>query len=213
MTSFPTLRPSEEDVAGRLHEPEAVHHTLSVVRVDALSRKVLQDRGARFLDLKNEGLASSGHQQEHLAGGADAPDADDLDRGVHHLVMVKQHTMAWRHGFAVLVEGLLNFKVDLPGGVTFPVEDCRELVLEVRRPACVVYELREEAFGGAALSRLRQALDGAAADHGILNLRDQHVGLEGEVPEVQDFHFAELGHVFAVGPDAAKGPHPWRRIR
>ena len=33
VTSFPTLRPSEEDVAGRLHEPDAVHDALPVVRV------------------------------------------------------------------------------------------------------------------------------------------------------------------------------------
>ena len=31
VTSFSTLGPAEEDVAGRLHEPVAVHDTLSVL--------------------------------------------------------------------------------------------------------------------------------------------------------------------------------------
>ena len=33
---------------------------------------------------------------------------------------------------------------------------------------------------------------------------DQHLGLDGEVPKVEHIHFAELGHMLAVGPDAAK---------
>ena len=143
---------------------------------------------------ENEEVFSAGHQEHHPAGGADAPDADDLDRGVHHLVMIEQHAMARRQGFAVPVEGLLDF----------PVEDRRKLVFEVRRPVRVVYELWEVAFGSAALARLRQGLDRAAADPGILNARDQHVGLDGEVPQVQDFHLAELGHMLAVGPDTAE---------
>ncbi len=60
VTSSPPLRPSEEDVAGRLHEAEAVHNALPVVRVDALSRKALQHRGARLFDLENEGISVRG---------------------------------------------------------------------------------------------------------------------------------------------------------
>ena len=112
--------------------------------------------------------------------------------------------MARRQGFAVAGEGLPDFEVDLPRGVTFPVEDRRKLVFEVRRPARIVHELREEAFGGAALTRLRQVLDRAVADRGILNAREHHVGLEGEVPQVQHLHLAELGHALAVGPDTAE---------
>ena len=82
MTSSPTLGPAEEDVACWLHEPVTVHDTLSVVREDALPRIGLQDGGARLLDLENERISSAGHQQEHSAGGADAPDADDLERGI-----------------------------------------------------------------------------------------------------------------------------------
>lgn len=94
--------------------------------------------------------------------------------------------------------------MDHPGGVTFPVVDRRELVLDNRRPARIVYELREEAFGGAALTRFRQVLDRASADRGILDTRDQHLGLDGEVPQVQHLHFGELGHMLAVRPDASE---------
>ena len=113
--------------------------------------------------------------------------------------------MGRRQGFAVLGEGLLDVRMDLPGGVIFPVEDRRELVFDERRPARIVYELREDAFGGAALARLRQALDRAAADRGILDGRNQHLDLDGEVPQVQHAHLAELGHVLAVGPDTSEG--------
>ena len=82
VTSSTTLGPAEEDIAGRLHEPVAVHDTLSVVWEDALSRIGLQDRSARLLELENERISSAGHQQNHRAGGADAPDADDLDCSV-----------------------------------------------------------------------------------------------------------------------------------
>ena len=108
-----------------------------------------------------------------------APNADHLDRSVHHLVMFEQHATARHPGLAVAGESQTDFPMALPSSGTFPVENRRELVFEVRRPARGVHELREEAFGGAALVCLRRALDGAAADPGILNVRDQHVGLEG----------------------------------
>jgi Iron dependent repressor, metal binding and dimerisation domain/FeoA domain len=65
-------------------------------------------------------------------------------------------------------------------------------------------KLREDTFGAAALASIRQAPDRAAADRGILDARDQHLCLDGEVPQVQHLHFAELGHVLAVGPDAGE---------
>ena len=77
--------------------------------------------------------------------------------------------MVRRQGFSVPGEGASDVRMDLPGGVIFPVEDCRELVFDARRPARIVNELREEAFGRAARTRLRQALDRAAADPGMLD--------------------------------------------
>ena len=84
-----------------------------MVREDALPRIVLQDRGARLLDLENERISFRGRQQEHPAGGADAPDADDLDRGVLDLVAIEQHAMGRRQGFAVPGEDLLDVRMDL----------------------------------------------------------------------------------------------------
>ena len=92
--------------------------------------------------------------------------------------------MSWRQGFEVPVVALLDFPVDLAGSVTFTVVDGRKLVFEVLPLARSVHELGEEAIGGGALTRLRQALDGAVTDIGILDARDQHVGLDGEVPQV-----------------------------
>ena len=112
--------------------------------------------------------------------------------------------MGRRQGFAVLVERLPDFRMDLPGGVILPVEDRRELVFEARRSARIVCELREDAFGSAVLAGLRQALDRAAADPGILDGRNQRLDLDGAVPQVQHAHLAELGHVLAVGPDTSE---------
>ena len=198
MTSQLTLGPAEEDVAGRLHEPVAVHHALSVVREHAFPRICLQDRGARLLDLENERIPFVGHQQHHPAGGADAPDANDFGCGILDFVAVEQHALGRREGFAVPFEGVPDDRMDLPRSVIFPVEDRRELVLENRRPARIAYELREEAFRSAALTRLGQVLDRATADPGILDAGDQHLGLNGEVPQIQHLHFGELGHVLPV---------------
>ena len=113
--------------------------------------------------------------------------------------------MGRRQGFAVLGESLPDVRMDLPGGVILPVENRRELLFDERRPARIVHELRKDAFGGAALAGLRQALDRTAADRGILDGRDQHLGVESEVPQVQHRHLVELGHMLAVGPDAREG--------
>src|SRR5208283_668828 len=191
--------PSQEDVAGRLHKPETVHHTLSVVRVDALTCIRLQNRGARLLDLQNERISSAGHQQDDPAGGADATDAHDLGCGVLDFVAVEQHAIVRRQGFAVPGEGVLDNRMDLAGRVTLPVKDRRELLFENRRPSRTFYEFREEAFRGALLTRLRQVLNRAAADPGILDTSDQHLDLDGGVPQFQHLHFSELSHAFAVG--------------
>jgi len=50
--------PAEEHVAGGLHEPVAVHDALAVVVEDARAGVRLQHRGARLLDLEEEGSPS-----------------------------------------------------------------------------------------------------------------------------------------------------------
>ena len=42
------------------------------------------------------------------------------------------------------------------------------------------------------------------ADPGIFDARDQHFELDLEVPQIPHLHFAELGHVLAVGPDTGE---------
>ncbi len=84
------------------------------------------------------------------------------------------------------------------------MEDGRELLFGNRRPVGIVYQLREKAFGVAALTRLRQVLYRAAADRGVLDARNQHLSLDSEVPQLQDLHSAELGHMLAVGSDTSE---------
>ena len=42
------------------------------------------------------------------------------------------------------------------------------------------------------------------ADPGIFDARDQHFKLDLEVPQIPHLHFAERGHVLAVGPDTGE---------
>src|SRR5271169_2885881 len=117
-----------------------------MVRISALSRISLQDRGARLLDLQNERISTAGHQQNDPAGGADASDADDLGCGVLDFIAVEQHAIVRRQGFAVAGEGVPDNRMDLTGSVAFPVKDRRELLFDNCRPSRIFYELREEAF-------------------------------------------------------------------
>ena len=56
MPAAAVLRPAQEDVASRLHEPVPLHYPLPVVGINARARIGFQDRGARFLDLEEEGV-------------------------------------------------------------------------------------------------------------------------------------------------------------
>ncbi len=82
--------PTEEHVAGGLHEPVAVHDALAVVGEDARTGVRLQHRGARLLDLEEERIALAGHEEEHPADGPDAADPHHLDGGIPDFVSVEQ---------------------------------------------------------------------------------------------------------------------------
>ena len=53
-------------------------------------------------------------------------------------------------------------------------------------------------------ARLRQPLYRAAADPGDLDGRDQRLGADDVVPQVQRLHLAERGHALAVRPDTGE---------
>ena len=93
VASSPARGPAEQHVAGRLHEPVAVHDPLAVVGEVARGGVGLQHRGARLLDLEEERVPLVGHQQQHPAHGAHAADADHLDRDVLDLVAVEQQAI------------------------------------------------------------------------------------------------------------------------
>ena len=46
--------PAEEEVAGRLHHPAAMHDSLAVVGMQALARIGFEDRGSGLFDLKKK---------------------------------------------------------------------------------------------------------------------------------------------------------------
>src|SRR5271169_5861367 len=144
MTPKLTRGPTEKDVADRLHEPLAVHDTLSVVGEDALAGIRLQHRVACLFDLENQRISIAVREQRHHASGADAADADHLDRGIPDFVAVEQYSRGWRQTFAIEGESLLDHRVDLPGPMPLHVEDCRKLVFDDRGLAPSLLELGKE---------------------------------------------------------------------
>jgi hypothetical protein len=75
-----------------LRESDAVHDPLAMIGVDAPAGVRLQDRRARLLHLKEEGILFARHQQHHGAKGADAADPDHLDRDAFQFEAVDEHT-------------------------------------------------------------------------------------------------------------------------
>ena len=82
-----------------------MHDALAVVGVQALARIGFQDRGACLLDLEEQGIVLARHQEQDATAGADAADADHLDRDVHELEPVQEQTPVFLHGFPVAGKG------------------------------------------------------------------------------------------------------------
>ena len=113
MPAAAVLRPAQEDVASRLHEPVPLHYPLPVVGINARARIGFQDRGARFLDLEEEGVLCARHQQRDAADGADASDAHHLDGLVLEGISVQEDTPVVRQRFAVASKNILDPRVEI----------------------------------------------------------------------------------------------------
>jgi len=118
---------------------------LPVVREDALPRIGFQDRVARLLELENESTSLAVHQQRHPADCANAPDTHDLDCGVLDLVAIEQHPAGRRERLSITLPVLPDVRMDISGDVTLRVKDRRQVVLDDRRPARSLRELRKGA--------------------------------------------------------------------
>jgi hypothetical protein len=96
--------PAQEDVAGCLHQPLADDHAPTVMTVHAHAHEPLEHRGLRFLRLQEQGVAVVASDEEvDPRPGADAPDADDLARGVDvvelldRMVMIGERSPVFLH--------------------------------------------------------------------------------------------------------------------
>ena len=87
------MRPAEEDVAGRLHEPLPRDDTLPLVAVLAPTAKVLQDGRLRLFGLQEQRFVAVTGIHEHDPGaGANAADSDYLTSDLDQLELLEQDT-------------------------------------------------------------------------------------------------------------------------
>ena len=71
--------PTEEDVTGRLHQPLAFDHPLTMILKGALAHEALEHRGFSLFDLYEERVVVVTPEHERDPGsGSDAPDPDHL---------------------------------------------------------------------------------------------------------------------------------------
>ena len=92
-------QPTEEDVAGGLHQPLAGDYPVAVLAEPAGAGEGLQHRGAGFLHLQEERIALvTAEQQPDPGAGADAADPDDLVGGVDVVVALGEN-------LSLIVEG------------------------------------------------------------------------------------------------------------
>src|SRR5262245_46878387 len=83
--------PAQEDVAGRLHQALARHHTLAVVGIRALADEALEDRLLRLLHLQEQGiLVVPAQEQPDPRARADAADADHLPGQMDETELLEQ---------------------------------------------------------------------------------------------------------------------------
>ena len=99
------LRPSEVDVARRLHHPLAVHHALSGLLEPALRQVILKHGGRCLLDLQEERVALvAALQEDDESPRADAADSDDLAGDVDDLEALQEVASVALQGGAVRTE-------------------------------------------------------------------------------------------------------------
>src|SRR3954447_10037582 len=83
--------PPEEDVARRLHQPLTDDDPLPVVGVHARATEPLQDGRLCLLDLEEERVTVvAAEEQQDVAAGSDAADADDLPGRVYVAVLLQR---------------------------------------------------------------------------------------------------------------------------
>ena len=109
--------PAQEDVAGRLQHPLAVHHPLALVLVAALGQGAFQDRPGRLLDLQEQRVVLvAALEQGDEAPGADAAHPDHLAGHVDDLELLQQPAAIILEGGPVGAELLVEHPLHLVAG-------------------------------------------------------------------------------------------------
>ena len=222
------MLPAQEDVAGRLHEPLAVHHPLALVVVPAGPGEPGEHRFLGLLDLEEQrvGLVTAQHQDDPAAG-AHAAHADHLAGHVGELVLLEQHPAVRLQRPPVLAEDVLQFllDVDRPGQLAEQVpdrDDDRRVGHDPRPPVLHPGQLAEflHAVPGAglgqalvqvlALTLLQQAVppgpEFVDVDLGVPDLEVAHPGqLPHDLPVARRRGEHDLAAVLVAEPVLARG--------
>src|SRR6185437_8910028 len=141
------LRPStppQENIAGWLNNPVAVHYPLPTVGKHTLTCVRLQYRSPCLLDLEEEWIVTGGHKKEYPAGGPNTSDSDNLHSSVSDFEPIQQRLVGrWKRG-AITGDCVMRDLVYLPRRIFFVVEDRGELVFDNRHFLFVLDQLGKE---------------------------------------------------------------------
>ena len=157
----PRQRPAQKHVARGLHHALAAHDALAVVRELARPEMRRQHRRQRLFDLQDERVVVVRGEQRDGAARADAPDADDLDRGVEQRVPVEQHLHVGRQVPRVGADDLGDVEVVVVR--RRGVVQRRRVVDEPPRAVDDVRELRDGGAHGVGRRLIADAARGAGA--------------------------------------------------
>src|SRR5262249_5418173 len=202
--AFRTHRPAEEEVASRLHKTVPVHYPLAMVGIHAFSSIGLQDRRACFFHLEEEWILFAGQEEHDSAPGADATDADHLDRDIVEFVTVQEPPPVFLHGFPIAGKSRLDAGEKFPMTVLAPMIDERRIVFNGRQPANNLRKLGKIVFKHAAMASRLQSLPQTLAGLRVFYRWNQVCDIHARIPHVQDPHLAEFGHALAIRSNAGE---------
>jgi hypothetical protein len=146
-------------------------------------------------------------QERHATDRADAADTHHPDRQVLEAIAVQKDAPVVRQRFAVEGKGIGDRRVEFLFAALQMVVRGRRVVFDGRLLARSVHEFGKVILEYAVAFRLGQALAGArGCPH--LGCPRRAFRLKTRIPHVQSPHPAELGHVFAIRPDAGEHGFP-----
>ena len=192
------LRPTQKDVARRLHDALALDHAAARVILE-LRAEALEHGLAGFLDLQEQRGAVAAHEQADGTEGADAADADHLEGDVLERIAFEQTKPLRRQ--PVPVQGEHALGVDPMPRVASLAEmvDARRPVLDARLLA--LHQVREVVVLFDAVGGLGEDVVELTPQRAVVDVLDFLRQLDLAVPVFQRRHLGERAHAGAVGFD------------